>query len=70
MTPRAPFAKVVRSERRTMNGLFTVIVFAFVFAVLAVVAYALFEMSPFAHHVDRFRDRRTGERLGRSPRLD
>jgi hypothetical protein len=70
MTPAPLSAKVSRSERRAMNGLFTVIVFAFVFAVLAAVAYALFEMSPFAHHLDRFRDSRTGERLGRSPRLD
>ncbi|MEK6276111.1 MAG: hypothetical protein AABM30_12390 [Actinomycetota bacterium] len=62
--------RVTVSERRAMNILFTVIVFAFVFAVLAIVAYALFEVSPFAHHVDQFRDPRTGKRRGESPRLD
>jgi hypothetical protein len=40
---------------------------AFVVGVLAVVAYALFEVSPFAHHVDRFHER--GQRQ-QSPRLD
>ncbi|HEU5277981.1 MAG TPA: hypothetical protein VFU26_03655 [Gaiellaceae bacterium] len=53
-----------------MNTLFTVIVLAFVAVVLAVVVFAFYEVSPFAHHVDRFRDPRTGRRLWRSPRLD
>jgi hypothetical protein len=53
-----------------MNTFFTVVSFAFVFGVLALVAYALFEMSPFAHHADQFRDPRTGARRGHSPRLD
>jgi hypothetical protein len=53
-----------------MTTIFTVIVFAVVLAVMAVVAFALFELSPFAHHLDQFRDPRTGRRLGRSPRLD
>jgi len=53
-----------------MNTFFAIVVLAFVLAVLAVVAYALFEVSPFAHHVDRFRDPRTGKPLGKSPRLD
>jgi hypothetical protein len=52
-----------------MNSLFTVLVLAFVVAVLAVVGYALFEMSPFARHAESFRDAR-GRRLWRSPRLD
>jgi hypothetical protein len=52
-----------------METFFIVIVFAFVVAVLGVVAYALYEMSPFAHHVDEFRDPRTGERRGESPHL-
>lgn len=34
----------------------TAIVIVFVLAVLGVVAYALFEMSPFAHHRDSYRD--------------
>ena len=45
----------------------TVVTLAFVVAVLAVVAYALFEMSPFAHHADRFHE--PGQRQ-QSPRLD
>jgi len=53
-----------------MNTLFTVIVFAFVVTVLAVVAYALFEMSPFAHHVDQLRNPRTGKREWELPHLD
>ena len=53
-----------------MVVVFTLIVFAFVLSVLAVVGYALFEISPFATHRDHFRDPRTGERLGESPRLD
>ncbi|HEX9142375.1 MAG TPA: hypothetical protein VF833_09095 [Gaiellaceae bacterium] len=53
-----------------MNTLFTVIVLAFVVAVLGVVAGALFELSPFAHHADQFRDPRTGERKWQSPHLD
>jgi len=38
--------------------------------VLALVGYALFEMTPLASHVDRFRDPRTGKRRWESPRLD
>ena len=45
----------------------TVITLVFVVAVLAVVAYALFEMSPFAHHEERFHE--PGQRQ-QSPRLD
>jgi hypothetical protein len=52
-----------------MNTLYTVIVIVFVVAVLSSVAFALFKMSPFGHHVDHFRDR-TGKRLGSGPRLD
>ena len=52
-----------------MNTLYTVIVIVFVVAVLGAVAYALFSMSPFAKHVDHFRDR-SGKRIGTGPRLD
>jgi hypothetical protein len=45
----------------------TVITFAFVLGTLTVAAYALFKMSPFAHHKDYFRD--PGERQ-QSPHLD
>jgi len=53
-----------------MTALFTIIVIAFVVAVLAVAAYAIFEMTPFAKHSDHYRDPVTGERRGKSPRLD
>ena len=45
----------------------TVITMVFVVGVLAVVAYALFELSPFARHDDRYHE--PGERQ-QSPRLD
>jgi len=45
----------------------TVITMAFVLGVFAVVAYALFEMSPFAHQADRYHE--PGQRQ-QSPRLD
>jgi hypothetical protein len=45
----------------------TLIVMAFVVAVLGVVAYALFELSPFAHHRDRYHE---PGRPQQSPRLD
>ncbi len=45
----------------------TVITLAFVLVVLVVVVYALFEMSPFAHHVDRYHE--PGQRQ-QSPHLD
>ena len=50
-----------------MNTLFTIVVIAFVVLVLGSVVYALFELSPFAHHVERFHD--PGRRQN-SPRLD
>jgi hypothetical protein len=45
----------------------TVIVMVVVFGIMAVVAYALFEMSPFAHHTDRYHE--PGQRQ-ESPHLD
>lgn len=54
-----------------MDGfLGTLLAFAFVIGTLVVVAWALFEISPFARHDDRFRDPRTGRPRGSSPRLD
>lgn len=55
-------------EMDTFIGTF--LAFAFVFGTLAIVAWALFEMSPFARHKGQFRDPRTGGRRGSSPRLD
>lgn len=45
----------------------TVIVMLVVFGILAVVAYALFELSPFAHHAGRYHE--PGQRQ-ESPHLD
>lgn len=45
----------------------TVIALVVVFAILAAVGFALFELSPFAHHRDVYH--RPGERQ-QSPRLD
>ena len=53
-----------------MEALFAVIVMAFVILVLALVAFALFELTPFARTTNEFRDPRTGERIGESPHLD
>ena len=46
-----------------MSILFTVIVMAFVVAVLAAVAFAFFEATPFARRDNEFRDPRTGKRF-------
>jgi hypothetical protein len=53
-----------------MTALFTVIVIAFVLVVLALVAFAVFEVTPFAKHSDHYRDPKTGKRRWSSPRLD
>jgi hypothetical protein len=53
-----------------MTVFFTLVVMVFVVSVLALVGYALFEMTPLARHVDHFRDPRTGKRLWESPHLD
>jgi hypothetical protein len=53
-----------------MDTVYLVVVMIFVFAVLGAVAYALFEMSPFARHADHYRDPVTHRFIGQSPRLD
>lgn len=58
------------TEGDPMEILAIIAVFAFVFGTLGVVAYALFEVSPFAHHAESFRDPLTGKRRWESPRLD
>jgi hypothetical protein len=70
MTACSLVARVTPDEGSAMNTLFIVVVFVFVLAVLAVVAYTAFEVSPFAHHAERFRDSRTGKRRWDSPQLD
>ena len=52
-----------------MNTLFLVIACTFVLAVLALVAYSIFEMTPLARHKDHYRDE-SGKRRYESPRLD
>jgi hypothetical protein len=52
-----------------MNVLWTTIVVVFVLGTLATVAWCLFEMSPFAHHADVYRDE-NGKWIGEAPRLD
>ncbi len=53
-----------------MSIFFIVIVFAVVVGGALVGLWALYELSPFAHHVDQFRDPRTGRRRGESPHLE
>jgi hypothetical protein len=53
-----------------MSVLWIVIATVFVLAVIAWVLYGLFELSPLAHHADRFRDPRSGRRLASSPHLE
>ena len=53
-----------------MHILFTAFVLAFVLGVLALVVLTLFEVSPFGHHSDHYRDPRTGKRCTRPPNLE
>ncbi len=53
-----------------MTAIWIILAIAFVLGVLAFVAYGFFEVSPFAHHADQFRDPRTGRRTGESPHLE
>ena len=52
-----------------MNTFFLVIACIFVLAVLALVVYSIFELTPLAKHKDHYRDE-TGKRRYESPRLD
>jgi len=47
-----------------------VVVMVVVLSVLAVVGYALFELTPFARHSDYYRDPLTGQRRFESPHLE
>ena len=53
-----------------MNVMWMIVVIAFVLVVLGLVAYALFELTPFADHSEQFRDPSTGVRLWESPHLE
>ena len=52
-----------------MNTFFLVVACAFVLAVLALVGYSIFEITPLAKHKDHNRDE-TGKRRYETPRLD
>ena len=50
--------------------MWTVIATVFVLAVLAFVAYGVFEVTPWGRHADRLRDPTTGSKRGESPHLE
>jgi hypothetical protein len=52
-----------------MNTVFLVVACVFVIAVLALVGYSLYELTPLARHKDHYRDA-GGKRRFESPRLD
>ena len=53
-----------------MGTVFTFIVLGFVAAVLLVVAFSVFEISPFARHADHYRNQFTGKRRWDPPNLE
>jgi hypothetical protein len=53
-----------------VNIVFVVVVVVFVIAVLSLVGYAIFEMTPLARHSDHYRDPVTGKRRWDSPHLE
>jgi hypothetical protein len=63
-------ATVHSRQEDEMTVLWTLIVLTFVVGVLAVVAYGIYELSPFAHHSESYRDPSTGTRQWQSPHLD
>jgi hypothetical protein len=46
-----------------MSIFWTIVVFAVVIGGALLTAWVLFELSPFAHHRDQYRDLRTGRKL-------
>jgi hypothetical protein len=52
-----------------MSTFFLVIAGVFVIAVLALVGYSVYELTPLARHKDHYRDE-DGKRRFESPRLD
>jgi hypothetical protein len=69
MTAEAP-ATNLRGKEVVMGMVFTLIVLGFVVAVLLIVAFALFEMSPFGRHTEHYRNLGTGKRRWESPNLE
>jgi hypothetical protein len=69
MTAEPP-ATNLREKEVVMGLVFTLIVLSFVVVVLLIVAFALFEASPFGRHTDHYRNLRTGKRRWESPNLE
>ena len=53
-----------------MSTFWIVVSTVFVVGVLTLVAYVVFELTPFARHSETFRDPRTLRRIGTSPHLE
>jgi hypothetical protein len=65
-----PALRVSEKKEAAMNMVFLIIVLTFVISVLGMVGFVIFQISPFAHHNDHYRDPETGKRRFESPRLD
>jgi hypothetical protein len=59
-----------RKEHTMNNAVIMGTVLVFVIGVLALVAYALYECTPLAHHDNPYRDSHTGKRRRESPHVD
>jgi hypothetical protein len=51
------------------NTIFLIVGFLFVVSVLGLVAYSIYELTPFASHKDHYRNS-AGQKRFKSPRLD
>jgi hypothetical protein len=71
-----PDSRPTRSEEAAhrkeaqMATFWTIVALGFVLAVLALVAWSLIKTSPLGHHVDHYRDPKTGKRRWESPNLE
>jgi hypothetical protein len=68
MTPASEGERL--GGKGALMNISVIIVMLFVFAVIAIVLSVLFELSPFAHHAETYRDHATGKRLFDSPHLE
>jgi hypothetical protein len=68
--PETRRATTLWRKEVVMGLVFTVIALGFVVAVLLLVAFALFELSPFGRHTDHYRNVLTGKRRWESPNLE
>jgi hypothetical protein len=69
MAPARRSDRLEPTKEEQMTALFTIVVMGFVVMVLLFAAFAVFQVTPFAKHSDRYRDAQ-GRRRGDSPRLD